>query len=298
MGIGLKNHAFPLVLIVLLVLFITSTNVVSVKAVQFWHKDTETKGNWIEKVNGTWNWRYGRDGYILCAYDSQGHNNEVWQEKFDRESLPSYITGYSVSGTGGVNPLPSGAAGVWTVSAPTSDERALVDPNLVEENSQQVLEERKNTHWFTTPYCSEDALLSVDLSFSSEACDKYFYLSLYFLDADQHRKLNVTLTDEDPSNPQSVSVVIEPEETSGGVYLVFTVFGPTKLAIRLFAGYNCNPCISGIFIDDVTLPVPPHVIPEVPLGTLIAGASMIVALVVYMRAPRLRKKYTVPAVSN
>jgi len=288
----LKKRSFLLLLILLLAFFIISTNFASVKAIQYWHKDTETKGNWIEKVNATWHQRYGSDGYILCAYDSQGHRNEVWQESFDRKKLPSYIASYNVSGTGeaDADPLPLGTAGVWTVTAPTSDERALVDPYLVDENDPQVLEKRKNTHWFTTPYCSEEALLSVELKFSPEACDKYFHLSLYFLDADQHRKLNVTLTDEDPSNSQSVSVVIEPEETSGGVYLVFTVYGPTKLAIRLFAGYNCNPCISGIFIDDASLPVPPNVIPEVPLGTVIAGASMITALVAYLTVPSLRRK--------
>lgn len=270
-------------------MLIIQANVVSVNAVQFWHTDTETKGNWIEKVNGTWHKRYGRDGYILCAYDStEENNNHVWQKSFDRENLPSYITNYNVSGTGGVSPLPSGTAGVWTVDAPTSDERALVDPDILDD--PQVLEKRRNTHWFTTPYRSEEALLTVNLNFSQEAYDKYFHLSLYFLDTDQNRKLNVTVTDEDPSNPQSVWVVIEPDETEGGVYLVFTVYGPTKLAIRLFAGYRCNPCISGIFIDDASLPVPPNVIPEVPLGTVIAGASMIAALAAYVTVPSLRRK--------
>jgi len=285
--LNLKRSAV-LLLFVLLPAFIISINVVSVKAVQYWHKDTETKGNWIEKVNGTWHRRYGSDGYILCAYDSQGHNNEVWQKIFDRKSLPTYITGYYVSGTGGASPLPPGTAGVWTVAAPTSDERALVDSDILDD--PQVLEKRRNTHWFTTPYNSKEALLSVELNFSPEACNKYFYLSLYFLDADQNRKLNVTVADEDPSNPQSVSVVIGPDEAKGGIYLVFTVYGPTKLAIRLFAGYNCNPCISGIFIDDVSLPIPPHVIPEVPLGTVMAGVSMIIALVAYMTVPNLRRK--------
>jgi hypothetical protein len=278
--------AFPLILLIVL-LFIVSTNVVSVNAVQYWHKDTETKGNWIEEVGDTWHKRYGNDGYILCAYDSQGHNDEMWKEAFDRKNLPPYITGYSVSGTGGTAPLQPGTAGVWTVAAPTSDGRALVDPDILDD--PHVLENRKNTHWFTTPYESEDALLSVQLEFSPEACDKFFHLSLYFLDADQNRKLNVTVTDEDPSNPQSVSVVIEPDEAKGGVYLVFTVYGPTVLGIRLFADYNCNPCISGIFIDDASLPVPPHVIPEVPLGTVVAGVSMIAALVAYAR-PSVRKR--------
>jgi len=284
----LSRHVFPLLLIALLSFFIISTNLASVKAVQFWHKDTETKGNWIEKVDGTWYKRYGGDGYILCAYDSQGHNNEVWQESFDRKNLPAYITSYSVSGTGGAAPLHFGEAGVWTVAAPTSDERALVDPDILDD--PEALNERRNTHWFTTPYNSEEALLTVELSFSPEAYNKYFDLSLYFLDADQHRKLNVTVTDEDPSDSQSVSVVIEPDEAKGGVYLVFTVYGPTKLAICLFAGYNCNPCISGIFIDDASLPAPPNVIPEVPLGTVIAGVSMIAALVAYVAAPSLKKK--------
>jgi len=205
-----KRYTVVGAFLILLIAFtlLSSIKVMPVRAVQFWHKDTKTKGNWIEYYNGEWSKRYGRTGYILCGYDSKGHNDEEWQEIYDRKSLPDYIS-YNVSGTGGVGPLDPGKAGVYTVEAPTSDVRALIDPNLL--NDEDVFSKRRNTHWFTTPYNSEEAELQVKLNFSKEAQDKYFHLSLYFLDAYQNRKLNVTITDEDPVYPQSVSVNVTTE---------------------------------------------------------------------------------------
>lgn len=257
-------------------MLLISTNIHSAKAVQYWHKDTETQGNWIENINGTWFRNYGKDGYILCGFDSQGHNDAPWQHAYDRYQLPDYITNYTVTGTGGDGPLNPGEAGVWTVTAPTSDVRALMDPDVLEND------QRKNTHWFTTPYYSEEAELQVELEFSEEACHKFFHLSLYILDADQNRKLNITVQDEDPTHSQSASVTVTTDETDAGIYLVFSVYGPTTLKITLFQGYRCNPCISGIFLDDYSLPPPPNVIPEIPLGTITTTITLLAATRLYL----------------
>lgn len=278
---------FVFLFVPLALLLLASTNITNVKAVQFWHKDTNTKGNWIEKIDDGWFTHYGRDGYILSAFDSQGHNDEEWQQSFDRKSLPSYITNYTVSGTGGASPLSPGTAGVYTVAAPTSDERALVDPDIL--NDPDVLDKRRNTHWFTTPYDDPDTVLTVELKFSKAASDKFFYLSLYFLDVDQSGELNVTVSDEEPFGaPQSWSVVIEPDEAKAGVYLVFTVYGPTKLEIRLSpeigSSNYLSPNISGIFIDSIALP--PHVIPEVPLGTLSVLIACLIPLILLKKTRR------------
>ncbi len=272
-------------LIILVLILIVSTNIINVTAVQFWHKDTTTKGNWIENVGGTWVKNYGQDGYILSAFDSQGHNNDEWQQSFDRKSLPPYITNYTVSGTGGASPLSPGTAGVYTVAAPTSDERALIDPDIL--GHPDVLDKRRDTHWFTTPNDHPDTVLTVELEFSGTAPEKVFHLSLYFLNTDQNNKLNVTVSDEEPFGaPQSWSVVIEPDEAKTGVYLVFTVYGPTKLEIRLFPENNYNPCISGIFIDSITLPS--HVIPEVPLGTV---SALIACFIPLMLLKKIKRKH-------
>jgi len=282
----MKKRLFFL-LIPLVLMLVVSTSVMNVKAVQFQGKDTDTRGNWWEKIGDEWFQHYGRDGYILCGFNTELYtNDDVWAESYDRKHLPSYITGYTVKGTGGAGPLPPGKAGVYTVPpCPTSDESALIDPDIL--NDPNVLSMRINSHCFTTPYNDPNTLLTVELQFSGEACNKYFHLSLYFLDADQNRKLKVTVSDEEPCGaPQSWSVDLEPSETKTGVYVVFTVYGPTKLEIRLFNGYNCNPCISGIFIDSIA--VPPHVIPEVPLGTL---SALLACFMPLMLLKKIKGKY-------
>ncbi len=281
----MKSRLFFL-LVLLTLLLVASTNVTNVTAVQFWKKDTNTRGNWIENIGGTWLRHYGRDGYILSAFDSQGHNDEEWQQSFDRKSLPPYITNYTVSGTGGAAPLSPGTGGVYTVSAPTSDEGALIDPDIL--NDPDVLNKRRNTHWFTTPYDDPDTVLTVELEFSGVASEKFFHLSLYFLEIEQDCKLNVTVSDEEPHGaPQSWTVVIEPDEVKTGVYLVFTVYGPTKLEMRLFSENNCYPSISGIFLDSIA--VPPHVVPEVPLGTLSVLLTGFASLMVLRTIKRKQK---------
>ena len=275
---------FVFLFIPLVLLLLVSTNV---EAVQFWHKDTNTKGNWIENIDGTWVKHYGQDGYILSAFDSQGHNNEEWQQSFDRKNLPPYITNYTVSGTGGASPLSPGTAGVYTVAAPTPDERTLIDPDIL--GDPDVLDKRRNTYWFTTPYDDPDTVLTVELEFSGAASDKFFHLSLYFLGIDQNGKLNVTVSDDEPFGaPQTWSVIIEPEEAKTGVYLVFTVYGPTKLEIKLspetLPDNSLAAYISGIFIDSIALP--PHVVPEVPLGTLSALISCFIPLMLLKKIKR------------
>jgi len=260
----MKKRSLLLIILPLTLSLFLVVNITPVKGVIFWHKDLNTKGNWIEKIDGTWFKHYGRDGYILCGFDSQGHNDEVWQESFDRKSLPDYLKSYKVTGTGGESPLPSGTAGVYTMSASTSDPRALVDPDIL--TDPDVLSKRKDTQWFTTPFRSENALLTVEFNFKEDIQNKFLYASLYFLDSDQNRKLEVTMYDGNSTNP-TLSVTIEPSEAQNGLYLVFTVYNPTHLTIRLFNGYNCNPCISGIFFDSIDFPAPPFVVPEIPLGT-------------------------------
>jgi hypothetical protein len=274
-----KRLFFVIVSVVLLL--VTLTSVTTVTAVQFWHKDTNTKGNWIEKIGNIWVQYYGRDGYILSAFDSQEHNNEEWQQSYDRKSLLPYITNYTVSGTGGASPLSPGTAGVNSVAAPTSDERALIDPDIL--GDPDVLDKRRNTHWFTTPYDDPDTVLTVELEFSEAAADRLFYLSLYFLEVDQNRKLNVTVSDgELLGAPHSWSVVIEPEEAKIGVYLVFTIYGPTNLEIEIIpesvGDSYPSPIISGIFLDSMR--VPNHVIPEVPLGTLSVLITCFASLII------------------
>ena len=77
--------------------------------------------------------------------------------------------------------------------------------------------------------------------------------------------------------------------TTPGDY-AFTVFGE---AWPTYLSYDEAEMIGMIETSSSTdyVHVPPEfVIPEVPLGTVMAGASMIVALVAYITVPRLRRR--------
>lgn len=64
--------------------------------------------------------------------------------------------------------------------------------------------------------------------------------------------------------------------------------GDTSITVKLQRGTDCLVHIAQVF--SVTTTVPKSVIPEVPLGTIVASASMIIALVAYVAMPRFRKK--------
>ncbi len=67
--------------------------------------DTTTQGNWVTT--------YGTDGFILPAMGTDSNNNPI-----PIVSLPSYVSSYTLTGSGYV----------WANGNPTSDVRALLNP--------------------------------------------------------------------------------------------------------------------------------------------------------------------------
>lgn len=165
--------------------------------------DTTTQGNWVTT--------YGTDGFILPVMGTDNNNNPI-----PIVSLPSYVSSYTLSGSGCV----------W--ASPTDDSRALLNPY------NSATGQRKAQCNYGIP----DFTLTLNLNQS-----KTFDLSFYMLDwASEGRQTTISVPGH---NLETVS------EYGGGKWYRYQVSGSpgTPMTINFSKVAGPNAVVSAIMFD-------------------------------------------------
>eukprot|EP01083_Nonionella_stella_P046378 124179_1 len=175
-------------------------------------KDFETKGNWVNK--------YGKDGYILFAYQSK--TNNVMK-------LPKWVTSIEAVGASVLNN--------WITT--TTDTRALQNPN---DPHQRALGAIYSNHTANQPP-SFALNISIDRSMTRNAS---YYMSLYLCDWD-HLNRKQTVHVFDALNLNIIAPIVYDDDYVNGVWLTFEVDRSVRIRINLVRGPT--GVLSGIFFD-------------------------------------------------
>ena len=187
-------------------------------AARFVKEDAVTSGNW----GGI----YGKDGYVLCNYDGNGH---------DKKSLPSYVS--SVACSIWRSDLPNC---VW--SAGTTDIRALASGSGNDSP-------RTAACFYTDGY--NGGRNTMTFTVNCPGTNQY-QVALYFVDWDNRaRRLAVEMFDANTLDLVAPVKVVT--NFYGGKYLVYAYDKSAKF--RIDHVWGDNAVLSGIFFDSAT-PVP------------------------------------------
>ncbi|HEX9774831.1 MAG TPA: hypothetical protein VGB83_04545 [Actinomycetota bacterium] len=216
-------------------------------------QDATSKGDWVGA--------YGAGGYALLGFGSPG-GVQPWSASMD--VLGNGLSSGDLTSTGGtfvwsdfyaqasvVNNAYAFSWSDWLPSV-TGDPRAQqffeFHPEL---SGPPSLGDRRATVWdggndLAINQDDPDRPLVVDVSLPPTAGS--YRLALYFLDWDDDRIQDVTLTDV-------TNAVTLPTQTvagfQGGVYYLYTVQGATDLEIVIERMQGLNGVLSGIFLDEV-----------------------------------------------
>ncbi len=183
-------------------------------AARFIKEDSTTSGNW----GGV----YGKDGFVLCGYNGNGHN---------KESLPPYVSSVSwfmINGNG----LPNST--IWTSG--TSDTRALAP-----DSSNRV--PRNSACAFTDGYNGGRNTMTFTINCTGT---NNYQVALYFVDWDRkQRRLAVEMFDANTLNLIAPVKIVT--NFCSGKYLVYAYNKSAKFRLDHVRGDNA--VISGIFFD-------------------------------------------------
>lgn len=169
-------------------------------------EDIETKGNWRNK--------YGKQGYILCSYDSLS----------DRTRLPDFIRDVKFSRNGNTH---------WITS--TTDIRAL------ESDKEESGRNLGAAHTRDPLVCLQT--MTIDLSGEK---DRAYQLALYFVDWDRKGRRSA-IEVFNLETKKLIMPVYMVREYQGGKYIVFNVDQPVRIRINQVRGDNA--ALSGLFFD-------------------------------------------------
>eukprot|EP00483_Globobulimina_turgida_P004534 UN04543 len=174
-------------------------------------KDFETKGNWMNK--------YGKDGYILFAYQSS-KNNLI--------KLPKWITG--ITDYGATNHL-------MNFVDTTSDERALQNPNDPNKRALGAMYLSSNGGG------PESFALNVTMN---ESMISSYYMSIYLCDWDyRNRKQSIHIMDA--ITLSNIAPIVYDEDFVNGLWITFKLDRSIRTRIYLVRGPT--NVLSGIFFD-------------------------------------------------
>ena len=173
-------------------------------------------------TSGNWGGVYGKDGYVLCNYNGNGH---------DQKSLPSYVSSlnyYMINGSG----LPNAA--VW--ASGTSDTRALAPGS----SNQSP---RTAACLYTDGYNGGRNTMTFTIKTTGI---RNYQVALYFVDWDNKgRRLAVEMFDA--NTLKLIAPVQVVTNSYRGCYLVYTYNQSAKF--RIDHVWGDNAVLSGIFFD-------------------------------------------------
>ncbi len=169
-------------------------------------------------TSGNWGGVYGKDGYVLCNYNGNEH---------DEVSLPPFISGVNYFRAFPKNGMPE--AKIW--SASTKDKRALAgDFKNGAERKASCYSNPDNTMCFTVRADGK----------------KEFQIALYFVDWENSgKRISVEMFDADSLDLIAPVKVLD--HFTGGAYLVYRYEKSAKFRINKIRGDGVT--LSGIFFD-------------------------------------------------
>lgn len=167
-------------------------------------------------TSGNWGGKYGKDGYVLCSYNTPGN---------DIQELPSYVSFIEYR---------KNWATQWAVDS--NDYRALSpnDTNSYPRNAGCI---------FTGDPRPTFQTMTVDIGISQY---RDFQVALYFVDWD-HQDRNAAVELFDYSSKKLIQPVKIISDFRGGKYLIYEYNKSVRFRINLVRGINA--VLSGIFFD-------------------------------------------------
>lgn len=167
-------------------------------------------------TSGNWGGKYGKDGYVLCSYNSPGN---------DIQELPSYVSSIEYR---------KNWATQWAVDS--NDYRALSpdQTNVFPRNAGCI---------YTGDSIATFQTMTVDIGISQY---RDFQVALYFVDWDhQDRRVAVELFDY--SSKKLIQPIKIISDFRGGKYLIYEYNKSVRFRINQVRGINA--VLSGIFFD-------------------------------------------------
>ncbi len=170
-------------------------------------------------TSGDWGGVYGSDGYILCAYLSDGDTVQ------DLRSLPAYIGNITYSKQLGKQWVD----GVKDKRAPSREEK-----NEYPRNAGAI---------YTQDPLATLQTMTVDIQMDR---GKSHQIALYFVDWERaRRRVAVEMFDLDSKRLLAPVQVVD--DFAGGKYLIYTYDAPVRFRINHVRGPNAT--LSGVFFD-------------------------------------------------
>lgn len=169
-------------------------------------EDTATKGNWRNK--------YGKEGYILCNYDSL----------LNRTQLPPFIEDVKFARNGNVH---------WVTST--------TDPRALESNKDESGRNLGTIHTRDPLVCLQT--MTIDILSKKE---KTYQLALYFVDWDERERRSAI----EVFNLETKKLIMPLHmirDYQGGKYVVFNVDQPIRIRVNQVRGDNA--ALSALFFD-------------------------------------------------
>eukprot|EP01084_Bolivina_argentea_P065849 120033_1 len=173
-------------------------------------KDFETKGNWINK--------YGKEGYILFAYQSSTNN---------LSNLPKWVK--SVKGIFGTK--------LMNFVETTSDERALQNPTNPNKRALGAI--------YYTSHGGGPESFAMNITIDKSMVSSY-YMSIYLCDWDNsNRRQSIHIFDA--MNLNVIAPIVYDEDYVNGVWTTFKL--DRSIRTRIYEIRGPTNVLSGIFFD-------------------------------------------------